>query len=817
MDQDKEPLGRIDQAGQAAQGAVVAQAGRDLYLTVSALGRDAAVLEPASPLVPPRRRIPSHFLRGRETLLRELTILLGKTSLQQAFFEDRRRVHVIHGLGGVGKTTVAIELAWRAHAAGISVWWVSAHDSSQLVSSMHSLAYQVGAEDLAHVHPADALWKSLNSRAEPWLLVLDNVDDVAMLELPGCGSVSDGRGWLRPPATNLGLVVVTTRDGRQDRWSTAWDSGWCTLQALAPLGAQDAALALMDRTPAAGTVVEAEELATRLGNLPLALDLAGAYLRTAGNSLFPDPRGPVRFTDYLVLLNRSVAAFDDRWLRLMVDSGVSQEAHEGRRTMATTWELSLGLLERQGQEFARPIFRLLSSFGPAPLPYILVLDSDLVLASPLMTGLTPERLGETMRSLAGVGLITLTEQPGISARELVGTAVLHPLVRETSRTQPDFIDDIAQYFALVVDLMDRATRHLEPRSVQDWPQWAVLAPHAWAAADLLAKVPNASTEQIVSATSLPHQAARYQRAMGLHAQAEAGLRVVLEIRQRLLGADDRHTIETLHELGVVLRDRGRYFESESSLTRALSVRTELLGPDAPETLDSRHEVAVVLRDQGRYRQAEEEYRQVLTKRQAVLRENHPSTLETLYQLAVVLRDLRQLADAESAAQASLEKRREVLGREHPATLLSQHILARTLDDSGRYDEAEREYRAVLEARHEALGDYHPDTLTTRSHLAQLLTNGEDREGYEEAEAEYRLVLEAQTRVLGHDHPSTLTTRFELARVLAALGDTDRAADEFGRVHEIRQEVLGADHPDAKLAEQELLRVRGVETGTAHSE
>jgi hypothetical protein len=138
-------------------------------------------------------------LRGREALLDRLLSQPG--------------VHVLYGLGGVGKTSLALEAAHRLGDA--PVWWVSAHDDTRLTGGMRAVARHLGAsdEDLAAGMTAEMVWARLSALRDPWLLVVDNADDLRVLDGPG--RLASGAGWVRAHRSPHGLVIVTTRDGRR--------------------------------------------------------------------------------------------------------------------------------------------------------------------------------------------------------------------------------------------------------------------------------------------------------------------------------------------------------------------------------------------------------------------------------------------------------------------------------------------------------------------------------------------------------------------------------------------------------------------------
>ena len=206
-------------------------------------------------------------LRGRDQILAKIT-------------GPGPRVWVVYGLGGCGKTRLALEVAYEAQQDGVAVWWVSAADPASLVAGMRAVGRRLGVSDaeLEHGDATDVIWQHLTGRADRWLLVMDNADDPQVLA-GADRSVAGGRGWLRPVSGQAGRVVVTSRDGRTASWGA-----WCHRHRLGVLPPDQAAAVLADHAghhPDLGSDDDARGLAVRLGGLPLALKIAGAYLADA--------------------------------------------------------------------------------------------------------------------------------------------------------------------------------------------------------------------------------------------------------------------------------------------------------------------------------------------------------------------------------------------------------------------------------------------------------------------------------------------------------------------------------------------------------
>ena len=189
-------------------------------------------------------------LRGRDNLI---------ASIQRT--SENYRVHVLAGLGGSGKSRLALELAHRAERSGKQVWWVR---MNRVNSSMREVANQLGVpESQAEMawrgagSATDLLWRYLSDKADPWMLVFDNADEPEQLG-PLNGPVSDGTGWLRNPPAPRGTVIVTSRDRNDATWGP-----WSFVHPVHPLPDDDGAQMLLDLVGEAGGKLSAGQRAFR--------------------------------------------------------------------------------------------------------------------------------------------------------------------------------------------------------------------------------------------------------------------------------------------------------------------------------------------------------------------------------------------------------------------------------------------------------------------------------------------------------------------------------------------------------------------------
>ena len=732
--------------------------GDPIRVVVETPGSDETAGAGLTALRAPTGRLPEH-VRGRDELLARLRALAQQPD---------GRVHVLAGLGGTGKSTVALQVAEEMTRAGRAAWWVPAVDASTLTARLMGLARDLGASrsEVAETlngqrDPASLLWRFLEPRLG-WLLIFDNADDLGALTVGGNDAAS-GAGWLRPTAS--GLVVVTSREQDPQAWGRHAElhpAGW-----LDPVtGGQ----VLADLAREAGPAEDAATLSERLGGLPLALHHAGSQLA----SPFAVEK---TFAEY-------VRALDTRFGQLM-----GRGAVDDRTAVTRTWELSLDSLAARGRPQARLLLRVLSCLAPAVLIPARMLDLG------VLGRLCPDEAdgaAEGLAALASVGLIATSAGP-------VGTrpgVTVHPLVSETSRVQLDS-EDPAQVDGIVVALIAAAAAELGPDRPEDWPAWDQLVPHLNALNGYLAR--RLTSDDLAALSGVSAKAAQAFVWAGSYVASQELAESALRYATRL-GADHPAVLALRFWLASAHEYRGEYAEAEREYRDALAAEIRVKGPDHVDTLSLRSDIAKMLAEQGKYEQAEKEYRDVLSIMLRVLGADHQNTLATSYNIGRMLAKQGQYEQAEKEYRDVLAARLRVLGPDHPSALTSRYEAARMLVEQGKYEQAEKEYRDVSSAMLRVLGPDHRHALIARYEVAWTLA---EQGKYEQAERGYRDVLADEIRVNGSDHPETLTTRHEIARMLAARDRREEAEQEYRDVLAARLRVLGPNHPDTRATEDSL--------------
>ena len=723
-------------------------------------GRDGPPLRGTS-VAPPTGLLPT-ALRGREEPLRQL---LGQ------LHRPPGTTVVLAGLGGAGKSTVATLLAdkvrsGRAGRRHDRVWWISAADRDGLMAGLLTVAQELDAPE-ADQHAIesglpdapDRFWKLLDRTRRGWLLVFDNADDPALLAAPAAQSVdgapppgpvprvADGTGWIRP--SKRGLTVVTSRDADPETWGRHAE-----VRPVRPLDVADAARLLQDLAPRAGGPQEAEELAERLGGLPLVLVPAGKYLDS------PVARWQT-FADYR-------RALDTEALSPLFDGGPTDQ----RAMVLRTWEISLDALARSGVPQARPLLRLLACYAPGvPVPLHLLPAPALAdLLGPVGsrgTGLpaqTADRLREEgLRGLHRLGLIEL------SRSESTTSIVVHPVVADANRVLLAASDGPAE----------RAVSRTAARLV-------VAA---------LAGVP----------FDLPVNWAVF-RLIGPHLLA-----LFTTVADRLPEEELTDLVDTAHLTACGLDGSGAVRSGER-LCLAVLEHVGRLGAEHLSMLAIRHEHAWQVAIQGRWAVGAEMFREVCEARARVLGEDHPATLGTRSEVAWVTALQGNWGDAETAYQEVLTDRQRVLGEDDPDTLITDHELAWTIGELGRHDEAEAAHRRILVLRQRRLERDHQRTLMTRHELAWLAVH---QGRPDEALEAYLQLVDVAAGKLGAAHPMIQTLRHEIAWVYARMNRRRKAITAYEQVLARRRSLLGADHPDTRATEHALRELRAGRVVDAH--
>jgi tetratricopeptide (TPR) repeat protein len=682
---------------------------------------------------------------GRDEDLADLhTALLGAKGAPVA----------LHGLGGIGKTRLAIEYGWSREAVYSALLFVSASDGAALNAGLAGLTAfenldlpEKEARDDATKITAVLRWLEANPT---WLMILDNVDD----------RLAVGEVAKLMPRLKGGHVVVTAR-------ASNFPAGFRKLE-VSMLDEDAAAQFLLDRTNADRSkskddMALARTLAQELGGLALGLEQAGAHIAT----------DRIGFARYLKLWSES---------REKALAWADATVTGSDRTLATTWATSVARLSPGGLR----LLERLAFLAPDSIP-----DSLLDVAVP---GEANTDAYEARRGLYAYSLIS-----GVTAED--GGApgfVVHRLVQDFARGA---MSDQRRHKALREALVwVNAAFVGTPSDVRSWPVLDPLAPHALAVAQQGDGAEIAEpVDRLMSALGTLSQA------KGRYAEAELLKRRAVAIGETSLVPSDPKLATLLNNLAQLLQLTNRFAEAESLMRRALAIWEAGLGADHPQVATGLNNLALLLKDTNRLAEAEPLMRRALAIDETSYGPDHPDVAIDLNNLAALLHATNRLAEAEPLMRRALAIDETSYGPDHPEVAIDLNNLAQLLKDANRLAEAEPLTRRALAIDEASYGPDHPNVATRLNNLAGLL---KDTNRLADAEPLFRRALAIDKKSYGPNHPKVAIDLSSLAGLLQATNRLAEAEPLMRRALAILKTSLGPDHQGGDQTQQSRASASG---------
>ncbi len=679
----------------------------------------------------PYRRNP--YFSGRADLLQQVHAAFTRDT------QPRIVTQALTGLGGSGKTQTALEYAYRYQAEYQAVFWVQAETRGQFEGGMAQLAALLtlperNAQEQAVIVAAVRRWLE----AHPgWLLVLDNVEEMTLLQdaLPTRGS---------------GRILLTTRAQALP--------GVARLAQVQSLPTEEAAHFLLRRAqrlapeaPLSAAPPEQQQdaraIAQELGGLPLALDQAGAYIEETGCAL----------ADYLTIYRQHrKAALSHR--------GATASDHP--EAVGVTWAVAFEQVQRRSLA-AVDLLRLCAFLAPDGIPESLIKEGGDDLPPALQ-----EAAGDALQwnaALAALRRFSLLDRQAetrtLSLHRLVQVVVQEALPAEERRAWAE----------RAVRLVNRAFPSIE---FANWERCQQLLPHALVCASHIEQWHLAFIEaaRLLNQTGYYlNERAQYEEALPLYQRA-------LKIDEQAYGPNHPDVAIDLNNLAELYRDLGQYEEALPLCQRALKIREQVLGPNHPQVATSLNNLALLYKTQGQYGEALPLYQRALKIDEQAYGPNHPEVATDLNNLAALYHAQGQYEEALPLYQRALKIDEQALGPDHPDVATSLNNLAELYRDLGQYEEALPLYQRALKIREQALVPDHPDVATSLNNLAELYR---DLGQYEEALPLYQRALAIFERALGLDHPNVAVVLENLAILLRDMGRDDEAAPLEQRARAIR--------------------------------
>ncbi|MFF0107447.1 FxSxx-COOH system tetratricopeptide repeat protein [Streptomyces hirsutus] len=731
----------------------------------------------------------------------------------------------IHGMGGVGKTQLAVEYAYRHQSEYDVVWWIPAERPGQIGQALVELAQRLGLSTSAEANIAGPAVREALREGRPysrWLLIFDNADSPERV-----------RDYF--PTGGSGTILVTSRNRR---WSVVGPS------LEVDVFTREESRQLLRRSSAYGEELadgDADLLADALGDLPLALEQAAAWRAETGM--------PV--SEYLRL-------FEHKRSELLEVS----PPPDYQLPVAAAWNVSLDHLETRSVTALR-LLQLCSYFAPDPISRSIFsglggssIDPELDRALN-----DPMRLARAIREINRYSLARIDHRTNSIEMHRLVQAVLvnrmtseeqermrngaHTLLAAADPKGPNQSANWSRYAELyghviasgaiesdqpwVRELVMNVAKYLwfwgdhkvaREFSEQAWETWLELFGEedqqtclmGWWLGFVYLKVGryDEASQLVARLKDVYARTAPTDRedvredaleAMGLEAavrrvQGDFTLGMELDERshdlaRRAFGEDDPTTLNTAHNLGVSLRLVGEFQRALELDRRTHAMKARLFGRDHQLSLKTEASIAIDVRETGDYVAARSLQQAVVDGYRVVFGPNNPTTLQTLRQLSEACRKEGDHATALELGREAFNQFMRRYGDTHPESLTAALALSVALRHSGELEEARSRGEKACERFRKLFRPHHPHVLAADIDLAvtlRLLGRAQEARQLDEA------ALELMTPRLGENHPIALSCAINLASDLSALGRPEEARELGDRTLALCRTRLGEDHP-----------------------
>ncbi|KAB8211568.1 hypothetical protein BDV34DRAFT_219523 [Aspergillus parasiticus] len=663
--------------------------------------------------------------------------------------QDGPRRVAITGLGGIGKTQVALEVTYRIRDRDkeCSVFWVPCTSHGMIEQTFANIAQTLGLHDVKPAEAKEQIKIYLSSeRAGKWLLIFDNADDPEMW-LTGNDTAPALEDFL--PQSDQGHILFTSRNGE-----LAVDLTGSNIISIPDVDKETASNILENillQKHLLEDHITTVALLEQLAFLPLAIAQASAYINKKRLTL----------SAYLTLLQEEE---DDAVELLSEDFRDPGRYKDIQNPVITTWLISFKQIQHQ-DPLAADYLSFMACINPRNIPHSLL----------------PPQTSRKQR-LDALGLLNAYSFTNSQDLDISMHRLVHIATRNWLRKNGLF----GHWIQRVADRMDIVfpNAHYTNRGL-----WREYLPHA-----LALVYDDEFIVQQEQYSILVEKIADCLDSDGKYHEAEALYKTLIRINQDRDGIEHTTTLTSMAKLALIYWHQGRWSEAEQLNIQVLERRKTVLGAQHPYTLASINNLASIYYDQGRLKEAENLIVEVVETMKIVLGTEHPNTLSSMANLASIYGKQRRWSEAEKLIIQVIEGVRAVLGEEHPDTLVSIGNLATFYMQQERWHEAETLRIQVMERSKAVLGAEHPHTLACMGNLAT--TYGQQGR-WHEAETLGIKVMERSKAVLGADHPDTLNIMANLAYICESQGKYEDALSLLEKCLESRNKVLGPSHPDTR--------------------
>jgi tetratricopeptide (TPR) repeat protein/transcriptional regulator with XRE-family HTH domain len=701
----------------------------------------------------PLRRNP--FFTGREEILETL-----HTHLSTDHGVALTQTYALHGLGGVGKTQLALEYVYRHALEYSTVFWIEAETEETAISSLLHLAdvLQLPAcqeSDQQRVVEAVQRWLSSHSG---WLLIWDNLEDLDLLSR------------LLPTTVQQGAILLTTRC--QALGTRAWgmdvvpmaqEEGMLFVlrraKVLSPEATEEQVQQLAVRLP--DEYAAARELVTTMGGLPLALDQAGAYIEETGCG----------FAGYL-------RRYQQQRRSLLARRGGIPGDHP--HSVVATLGMACQRVAQQ-HPAALELLRFCAFLYPDAIP------EELLLAGASHLGPV---LGPVVADISQFdgALTTLRSFSLVQRHPETHTLSFHRLVQvilQEEMSEQEQAEWRQRAVRLLNEVFPSATYYSGRKEI--WEPGERLLPHVMTCAEALSDhlQNQAFADLLLKAAAYLDERSRYELAESLYWRA-------LRIQEQMVGSEHPNVASVQSKLAYLLRHIGNHEQAEPLFQSAVRVLEQACGPEHPEVATPLEGLAMVYYEQGKYEQAELLQQQALRIRELALGPEHPEVALSLNRLGNVYCEQNKYEQAEPVYQRALSIWEQAWGPEHLLVARPLNNLGLIYLEQGKYELAESFLQRAVRIDEQTLGSGHPDAAATLGSLADLYREWGK---YEQAEPLYLRALSISEQAFGLEHPLVAYPLHGLALLYHEQSNDEEAEALFQRALQIREQRLGQNHPE----------------------
>ena len=638
-------------------------------------------------------------------------------------------IQAVSGMGGIGKTQLAVEFAYRYGRNFKGVHWLNAADPDILKSEIALCGKEMGLLPWPETQAEQvALTVQVWKQTGPRLIVLDDFE-----------TITAARDWLHVfNHPNLRILILSRR--------TDWPLD---------LGLNSLPLEMFDETEGLNFLrqylsedrtsdEEIKALASRLGYLPLALELAGRYLN-----------GHVHMTAKEYLTQITEALNHSSMKRWRADLG-NPTGHD--LDLLTTFALSWNSLDSKD---VRKLFLACGYCAP----------NEIIPPELLENTIKDKNIyDEALILLLGVGLLG----PG---------PIIHPLLAEFARALDTDKEALIAVAHTLAHLTTKANEQIDKYGRLDL--FIPLRFHVSVVAE------HAERKNIRIATTLCGNLGYFLQKIADLTGAKVAYMHVLSINENTLGPYHPVVADSVNSLGWVLKDIGDLPGARAAFERASRIHETTYGPDHPMVARDVNNLGWVLKDMGDLLGAKDAFNRAFAIDQKAFGPMHPDVARDVNNLGWVLKDMRDLSGAKAAFIRALVIDKKAFGPIHPEVARDVNNLGWVLKDLRDLPKTKVAFERALAIDEKAFGPIHPEVARDVDNLGWVLKDMRDLSGAKDA---FERALQIDKAILGPHHPSVARDYNNLGRVLKQLQDLPGAKKAFERALQINERTYGHDHP-----------------------